>query len=964
MDVLCFGQQNWDWCWTGKQQLMSRLAIRGHRVLYLDPDWRRSAEVVRPHQPLSHLGLRREGPRQLWVHTIPIHGALGFRASRHLARLALPRIAEHLGFRTPVACALHPTVLPRLDALRWTGLVYYAVDEHTAFGGMSEDDKQHHRQHEEAMVRRADVALAVSPRLQRRFAEHNAQSHVLENGADIDHFSPESLERRSSQPAVAGLPRPLLGFIGQVDERLDQDLLATLAERRPEWTILLVGRRKAGVDFSTLDPLPNVHMLGYQPYAALPEIARDVAVWLLPYRRTELTQACNPLKVFEYLATGKPVVSVPLDGLGACREAVTLAEGAAFEAAIERALAEPDAGRTRRLSVAAENAWDARVDTLERHLETARDAAAERAGKPVAALSGLSPGQAARSTAFNPAVNEYGSWVGRRRPDPVRATVARALQAAGRIRRNDDQAIRRILVTRRARLGDLIVLTPTLRALRRRFPEARITLGVQPSFGGSALLDGLIDELIELDFVWSDDRRQQLRNLLRLARRRFDLVLTGSSWFLLPEAFFAVAARRLGTYDGDPWQRLGDRLLLRDMGRHEADNNLSLVEALTGERETDRAPRLDLSPERVPAAAPLLDRLGIPQEGRLLVVHPGANRDSRRWPAAGFAAALERVLEAEPDLHVVLSGSSEESAMTSSVRSALPPAMQDRVHDASGRTSLPELVALLDRAGAALMNDTGTMHLARARGTPLLALFGPENHRLWGPHPDTPSAAVVMRAVVPCAPCAKLSCDAHYCMRSLEPAAVAQSLVALLRGEHRESLVRMVGRQDWRDLYQAGHDVPVASVVLSEPKDVARALDVVAAQTYPTLELVSVGSRNGWRDERDERARGHLPLRWADCDAMSQTQRWNAVLGTARGELLIRFDAERLRHRAFVGGEVAAALRNPEADAFQEGLTADPSVPLLAMRHTSVRRSALEALLTRPRPHLAAVAAPASPSRS
>ena len=91
-------------------------------------------------------------------------------------------------------------------------------------------------------------------------------------------------------------------------------------------------------------------MLGYQPSEALPGIARRVDLWLAPYRQNELTEACCPLKVYEYLATGKPVVCKPLDGLAGCGEVVDLALGPdEVAAAVERRLADPAAGRDERL---------------------------------------------------------------------------------------------------------------------------------------------------------------------------------------------------------------------------------------------------------------------------------------------------------------------------------------------------------------------------------------------------------------------------------------------------------------------------------------------------------------------------------------------------------------------------------------------------------------------------------------
>ncbi len=186
---------------------------------------------------------------------------------------------------------------------------------------------------------------------------------------------PNAVDLRTFQRALAAatgspldaLPRPVLGVVGGINAKLDLDLLATVARQRPDWTIALVGPVSYGVsdgDLAALRSLPNVHFVGPVAHEQVPAVIDACDVCLIPYRLNEQTRHVNPLKVYEYLAGGKPVVATPLPELAQFANTVRLASDAAgFIAAVEASLPEttdPLAQATRR-AVAAANTWDLRV---------------------------------------------------------------------------------------------------------------------------------------------------------------------------------------------------------------------------------------------------------------------------------------------------------------------------------------------------------------------------------------------------------------------------------------------------------------------------------------------------------------------------------------------------------------------------------------------------------------------------
>lgn len=990
MDVVCFGQQNWDVCWTAKQQLLTRLARRGHRVLYLDPILGTSPAAVpalyRWVFPEAGAGAR-EVEDGLWVYTHHAAPPIGRRLNARLRRPVTARVAQRLGMRAPVALVLSPYGRWLSEGIPAAARVYYAVDEWTAFGGL-EAHREWLRREEEALLRGADVALAVSPRLLQRFKTVQPRSYLLQNAADVDHFSPQRLAASAPHPALAALPRPRVGFVGQVDERLDQDLLVYLSGARPHWQFVLAGRVKEGVDVSRIAGRGNIQLLGYQPYVDLPSVLSGVDACVVPYRLTTLTQSCNPLKVYEYLATGLPVVATPLEGLNACRDAVVTADSPeAFLDALDAAIADPSAGREGRLVVARDNAWDARTSELEDRLEEALRLGSARDGS--AAQRRLVPARGAKSLPLRlDAKDESERQLRKPFHRPPLALPRRALfeltraagfayygvRVAGRfLGGRRPVAVRRILVVRHTRLGDLLVYLPTLAALRRKYPHAKIVLGVQPDMSAGELLAPWrdVDEVRVLDFMSRPSRVARYRGAWELFREGYDLMVCGVSYFLIRDAFYCGAPRRLGLYDGHPLQRLNSHLLPLDPSRHETDNNLALVETLgCTSSDAERVPVLKVDPSALAgAAATLASQLSVPADATVVTIHPGSNRPSRRWPADRFAALAEALLSRRPDAHVVLTGVTAERDLAESIRVSVPAAVRHRVHALAGDTGLAALVALLDRSAAVVCNDTGVMHLARARGRPLLALLGPENDRRWGPYPLGVSPAVALRSAVPCAPCVRWDCDAHYCMRSLS---VEEAFVALDRlltdappAERQRApgepvllpLRRVVRHRRWSELAAAQMPLPLVTAVILTDRTRRRGTETAASaapggEAYPNVQ-------------------------WLRAPSGPPGETWHAALAQARGEFFMVADSEEDTLGPRVGEQVAALVRTPDAVAayggrvFTAASVAElhlcpgaPPPPGLLLRAAAIRESCMDVMVGTAVQKVVPSSIPVAPSRA
>jgi glycosyltransferase involved in cell wall biosynthesis len=239
--------------------------------------------------------------------------------------------------------------------------VYYCIDDYAAHPGV---DQQVVTSLDKYLTRKADAVFVAPPAIVEAKKALNPHTTFSPHGVDSDHFA-RALDPATRIPEAAmQLPHPVIGFFGLVADWIDVDLIAFMARARPTWSFLLVGHVYA--DTSVLNGLKNVVMVGAQPYASLPNWAKSFDVAIIPYRDTQQVRHANPLKLREYLATGRPVVSTPNPEVERFREWVRIARTAPeFLEQVEAALeVESVASVEARMAVVRPMTWDARVQAV------------------------------------------------------------------------------------------------------------------------------------------------------------------------------------------------------------------------------------------------------------------------------------------------------------------------------------------------------------------------------------------------------------------------------------------------------------------------------------------------------------------------------------------------------------------------------------------------------------------------
>jgi glycosyltransferase involved in cell wall biosynthesis len=371
-DIVCVGFADWDTdLQTNQHHLMRRFA-RENRVLFVESLGLRRPQLAGRdvRRIVRRLARGLGGPRGVdGLHVLsplvlPLHGnALARRINGWLLPWLVRRAARRLGMRKPILWSYVPQAEALLEALQPQLVVYHCVDDIAAQPGI---DGPGFRAAEARFAARADLVLASAPALAERLGA--LADHVLyvPNVADTELFA-SALRDGPLDAGMAGLPSPRIVFTGAlVTTKLDMGLLLVLARSHRDWSFALVGPTGPGdprADMSGLAAEPNIHLLGPRPYEELPQVLRAANAGLIPYAINELTKSIFPMKVYEYLAAGLPVVTTPLPALAGVEGVATAADAPGIAALLEDALAHDTPERK------AVRARGARAHSWERRLE-------------------------------------------------------------------------------------------------------------------------------------------------------------------------------------------------------------------------------------------------------------------------------------------------------------------------------------------------------------------------------------------------------------------------------------------------------------------------------------------------------------------------------------------------------------------------------------------------------------------
>lgn len=359
---------DWGAPWHGPQELARRMGGAGNRVIYVETvGWRRP----RPFDAGRIVGRAR---RAIAARRSPARAAEPSPGIHLVSPLLIPGAqtrAERSFNRRKLLSSIRPLVADAHPLILWIYTPAHLTND--LVGALGEDlfiyhCTQHHagRPHapartaelERKLISKADLVIADGILLYEEREHLHPRVYRIPSGVDLE-------AQENAEPAAwaHGLPRPIVGYMGTMDHRIDPNLIAEAARAHPEWSFVAVGP-VVDIDVAPLAALANVTLIGHVPISEVPAALAAFDLGVMPYADIEMTRYTYPAKLHQYLAAGLPIVSTPLPDLeeftGLVRQASTAPE---FVLQIERALDEPRRGEERR-AVASQHTWAARAEAI------------------------------------------------------------------------------------------------------------------------------------------------------------------------------------------------------------------------------------------------------------------------------------------------------------------------------------------------------------------------------------------------------------------------------------------------------------------------------------------------------------------------------------------------------------------------------------------------------------------------
>jgi glycosyltransferase involved in cell wall biosynthesis len=361
--IIVHSHLGWDWVWQRPQQFHSRLSQR-HKILFVEGPVARTgltAAQVTLREVADYpniVVLQMEMPEERWTD--------GAWVDKERRRLVESLLAGPLGadFQDPVQWFYDPMAVTAFAGhLNESAIVYDCMDQLSKFRGAPAELVRRERE----LLAIADVVFAGGPKIWKDKRNHNANCYSVGCGVDVEHFGKARQASTVVPQDIANLPRPIYGYIGVVDERIDYDLVAELAEKNAGGSVVMVGPWTK-VDPAAFPRRDNLHWLGQRDYGLLPAYVKGFDVCLMPFALNEATEFINPTKALEYMATERPIVSTAIeDVILQFEDVVKVARTREdFVWRCERAANVPNVVAIRRgLKLAKANTWGSIVSQLE-----------------------------------------------------------------------------------------------------------------------------------------------------------------------------------------------------------------------------------------------------------------------------------------------------------------------------------------------------------------------------------------------------------------------------------------------------------------------------------------------------------------------------------------------------------------------------------------------------------------------
>jgi len=381
-NLIYFGPEKWDGMWRNRHHLMSRFSDK-NRVIYVEPvSYLKQTRARLKFNPLKWFHFLKDVSAarttklkdNLFIYqsagSVPITRRYPFEMlTWQLWCVNFKRTLANLGIRRPILWLSKPNMHHLSGRFGEKMTIYHVVDEYLAYTDVTPEKRREGSLTEEKMLRKADLVIVVSKSLYQSKSAFNKQTHVVPNAVDYQAYETVLNKKLIEPDDVAPIPRPIAGYSGLISNRLNIELMIKIAQENTEWSLVMIGRIdrtgcKKGI--ANLLQLPNVFYLGLKDIAEVPRYVHEFDVCILPYRENDETKNLSALKLYDYMATGKPIVTSRFPEAFNYSEIISICGSKQdFIKSINDAVKEGgNALAAERKQVATANTWDSRTEQI------------------------------------------------------------------------------------------------------------------------------------------------------------------------------------------------------------------------------------------------------------------------------------------------------------------------------------------------------------------------------------------------------------------------------------------------------------------------------------------------------------------------------------------------------------------------------------------------------------------------
>lgn len=371
--AVLFSSVPWKYLRIAPQQTALALSRMGLKVLFVERPTSVSGLAIEPGKTLADFRRTLKNAEEVSAGLYILNPCLAtpfwmknifsVRATTLMIGRAARKAQRKIGLRNPAAWHYLPQGVFLKARFGESRFVYEVIDEHSAFPGVN---VRMFRHLDRQAVKAADIVFAISENLHRNRITSNPNTHLCPIGCEADFF--QSVAKGEKVPDVLNsMPRPIVGYAGNINERMDFSVCEEIAGKMPDVCFAYIGPVGRPELTRKLRTYPNVYMIGPVEYERLPEYLCNMDVLILPYAMSRFNDNIFPNKIFEYVATGAPVVSTPVPSiryLGEKRIVAIADRAPAFIAALRAALESGRQGAEIRTAYARENTWQKRTERM------------------------------------------------------------------------------------------------------------------------------------------------------------------------------------------------------------------------------------------------------------------------------------------------------------------------------------------------------------------------------------------------------------------------------------------------------------------------------------------------------------------------------------------------------------------------------------------------------------------------